>query len=87
MLDIKSTLRPAPFKKGAGRIPFEKIARAVLGARFELSLVLCGDTLAQKMNAEYRDADARFVVLIQSAGHDGQGRPRHETQRQQQAGR
>src|SRR3989338_5485677 len=36
------------------RIPYEKLARDVLGSRYELSLVLCGDTLARRMNKTYR---------------------------------
>lgn len=56
-LDITSTLKgPAPFAKGAGRLPFEKIARAMLGHRYELSLVICGDSLARRMNQKYRPA-------------------------------
>ena len=50
-IGIKKTLR------GNGivpRIPFEEIARAVLGERYELSLVICGDDLARKMNKAYR---------------------------------
>ena len=35
-------------------IPFEKIARAIFGARYELSLVICGDSLAKRMNKKYR---------------------------------
>ncbi|PIR83716.1 rRNA maturation RNase YbeY [Candidatus Kaiserbacteria bacterium CG10_big_fil_rev_8_21_14_0_10_51_14] len=35
-------------------IPFEKMARAILGKDYELSLVLCGDTLARRMNVKYR---------------------------------
>ncbi len=37
------------------RIPFEKIARAVLGEGYELSLVVCGDALATRMNRQYRN--------------------------------
>lgn len=36
------------------RIPFEKIAHAILPARYQLSLVVCGDDLAERMNREYR---------------------------------
>src|SRR3989338_7130551 len=54
MLDIRTTLRPAPFLKGAGLIPYEKIADAILGKNYELSLVVCGDGLAHRMNKEYR---------------------------------
>jgi rRNA maturation RNase YbeY len=55
MTGIRSTLRPAPFLKGAGRLPFEAMAKAVLGPTYELSLVLCGDRLAQKINKTYRN--------------------------------
>ena len=49
LVAIKKTFRgPIP------PIPFEKIAGAVLGARYELSLVICGDTLARRMNLKYR---------------------------------
>ena len=49
MFASKRTLRgPVP------NIPFEKMAGAVLGARYELSLVICGDTLARRMNTTYR---------------------------------
>ena len=46
MFDIKVTVS-LPF-------PFEKIARAVLGENYELSLVVCGDALARRMNKTYR---------------------------------
>lgn len=36
------------------RLPFEKMAQAILGTKYELSLVICGDTLAQRMNKTYR---------------------------------
>lgn len=54
MLDIKSTIRPAPFLKGAGRLPFEEMTKAVLSDKYQLSLVLCGDTLARRINVAYR---------------------------------
>jgi rRNA maturation RNase YbeY len=54
MLDIRSTLHRASFLKGAGRIPFEKITSAILGKKYELSLVICGDSLARRMNQEYK---------------------------------
>lgn len=63
MLDIKTTLRPAPFLKGTGQIPYEKIARTILGPRFELSLVICGDDLARRMNREYRKKHYKPNVL------------------------
>ncbi len=45
------------------RLPFADIARHILGAQYELSLVLCGDTLAQKMNKQYRKKTYRPNVL------------------------
>ena len=63
MLDIRTTLRPAPFLKGAGPIPYEKIADAILGKSYELSLVVCGDDLARRMNRAYRKKDYRPNVL------------------------
>src|SRR6185369_10536266 len=58
MLDIRHTVRAS-----SPNIPFEKIARAILGTRFELSLVVCGDTLAQKMNKQYRQKTYKPNVL------------------------
>ena len=49
MLGITKTTRGS-----LPRIAFEEIARDVLGAGYELSLVICGDKLAQRMNKEYR---------------------------------
>ena len=46
---LKNTTRGA-----LPRVPFEKLARAILGAKYELSLVLCADTLARRMNKAYR---------------------------------
>lgn len=45
------------------RVPFGKIAADILGARHELSLVICGDSLAQRMNVEYRRKTYRPNVL------------------------
>lgn len=48
-VDVKVTIRgPVP------RLPFEKMAREVLGKDYQLSLVVCGDRLAQRINREYR---------------------------------
>ncbi len=49
LFSIRKTIRGS-----LPRIPFEEMARSILGANFELSLVVCGDTLAQRMNKEYR---------------------------------
>ncbi len=57
-IDIKSTIRgPVP------RISFEAMAEAVLGKHYELSLVICGDTLARRMNREHRKKSYRPNVL------------------------
>ena len=45
------------------RVPFEKMARAALPKGYQLSLVICGDTLAQKMNYEYRKRSYKPNVL------------------------
>jgi probable rRNA maturation factor len=58
--DVRNTLR-APFE--GARVPFKKIAEAILGKKYELSLVICGDDLAQKMNKEYRKKTYRPNVL------------------------
>lgn len=39
------------------------MAHAVLGSKYELSLVVCGDTLAQRMNRQYRKKSYRPNVL------------------------
>ena len=49
MFDITTTTRGT-----VPRIAFEAMAKSVLGNSYELSLVICGDRLAQRMNAEYR---------------------------------
>lgn len=56
MIDIKCTLRAAcpTLTRRGGLIAFGDIARAILGDSFELSLVICGDTLARKMYVEHR---------------------------------
>jgi probable rRNA maturation factor len=47
--DMTTTLRgPLP------RIPFSEMKEAILGKGYSLSLVICGDTLAQRLNAEHR---------------------------------
>lgn len=49
MFDSRRTIRGS-----VPRIPFREMAEDVLGTGYELSLVLCGDALAQRMNREYR---------------------------------
>jgi rRNA maturation RNase YbeY len=57
-VDIKKTIRGS-----VPRIPYEEMACAILGPRYELSLVICGDALAQRMNREYRGKTYRPNVL------------------------
>lgn len=45
------------------RLPFEEMARMALPKHYELSLVICGDTLAQRMNAHYRKKTYKPNVL------------------------
>ena len=45
------------------RLPFEKIAKEILGDAYELSLVVCGDSLALRMNKEYRKKAYKPNVL------------------------
>ena len=47
--DITTTIRGS-----VPRIPFDDMAKAVLGASYSLSLVICGDHLARRINIEYR---------------------------------
>jgi probable rRNA maturation factor len=48
-MDTKRTVRrPVP------TLPYEAIAKSILGSDYDLSLVICGDKLAQRMNIEYR---------------------------------
>ena len=42
---------------------FRDIARAILGNTYELSLVICSDTLAQRMNQQYRNKSYTPNVL------------------------
>lgn len=58
LVEIRKTVRgPLP------RIPFQEIAKEILPGRYELSLVVCGDTLAQRMNTTYRQKTYRPNVL------------------------
>lgn len=44
-------------------IPFQKIARAALGKGYYLSVVICGDTLAKRMNKTHRKKSYPANVL------------------------
>ncbi len=47
-------MRRAASRDAARRIAYEEIAESILGTGYELSLVICGDTLATRMNIEHR---------------------------------
>ena len=50
-------------KRTSPRIPFKKIKEHILGKRYSLSIVLCGDTLIQKLNTTYRKKNTPTNVL------------------------
>lgn len=58
LVDIRYTVREAHLG-----LPFENLARATLPRGYQLSLVICGDALAQKMNKEYRKKTYKPNVL------------------------
>lgn len=58
--DTRSTVKVTP---GSWRIPFGAIKRDVLGENYSLSLVICGDTLSQKLNRTYRNKTYKPNVL------------------------
>ena len=45
------------------RVPFEMIARKILGSHYELSLVICGDALARRLNRKHRQRRYAANVL------------------------
>ena len=63
MTDIRYTIRRAALTRAARRLPYEKMARAVLGDEYELSLVVCGDDLGQRLNYEHRSKTYKPNVL------------------------
>lgn len=54
---IRNTTRVRP------RVPFEKIKLAILGAKYDLSLVLIGDTLGTRLNKEHKGKNTPTNVL------------------------
>ncbi len=57
-MDIKNTTR----KKNPA-LPFQKIQEEVLGKKYELSLVLIGDKLSQKLNKKHRKINKPTNIL------------------------
>lgn len=54
-------------------IPFETIAQRILSSSYELSLTICGDTLARRMNKAYRNKTyAPNVLSFPYGPHEGE---------------
>lgn len=67
-VSIKTTIRGSQ-----PRLPYEAMARDVLGPRYQLSLVICGDALAQRINKEYRQKSYYPNVLsFELETHEGE---------------
>ena len=47
-IEIRRTVKSSPV------LPFARIARKLLGTHYYLSLVICGDELAKRVNKQYR---------------------------------
>jgi len=67
-IDIKNTLQEVRLSRGKTKsfpwdLPFNKMAAAALPKNYQLSLVICGDKLAQRMNKEYRKKAYKPNVL------------------------
>lgn len=50
-------------RKKAPQGPFSLIADAILGPKYDLSLVFCGDTLSRRLNREFRHQDKIANIL------------------------
>jgi len=55
--DIKNKTKLKP------RVPFENIKKEILGTKYELSLVLIGDTLGKRLNFEHKKKNTPTNVL------------------------
>lgn len=67
MIDIRNTTTHTP------QVPWERIARAVLGVSYELSLILCSDSLARRINRESRKKTyAPNVLSFPLSEHEGE---------------
>jgi len=58
MFQIKNNTR-----KNKPAVPFDKIKQVVLGKEYEVSLVLIGDQLSQRLNREYRKINKPTNIL------------------------
>ncbi|OHA91192.1 MAG: rRNA maturation RNase YbeY [Candidatus Zambryskibacteria bacterium RIFCSPHIGHO2_01_FULL_49_18] len=50
-------------RKKIPRATFEKIKDGILGKRYELSLVFCGNSLSRKLNLKFRGKDKPANIL------------------------
>ncbi len=67
-IEIRRTISGA-----APSLPYEKIAKRILGKNYPLSLVICGDDLARRMNKTYRQkTHAPNVLSFPYAKNDGE---------------
>ncbi|MBI2610795.1 rRNA maturation RNase YbeY [Candidatus Kaiserbacteria bacterium] len=57
-LEIKTVIRGK-----LPQIPFQRIANEILPGRYELSLVICGDVLARRINRQHRKRSYAANVL------------------------
>ena len=64
-IDTRKTVRSS-----IPSLPFDSIARPLLGPRYHLSLVICGDKLARRINVEYRKKSYSPNVLSFPIGKD-----------------
>lgn len=58
--DIRTTLRGTAT---VPRLPFLEMKEMILGKHYSLSIVLCGDALAKRLNTEYRKKTYKPNVL------------------------
>lgn len=66
--EIRRTL-----SRAAPSLPYEKIATRILGKNYQLSLVICGDDLARRINKTYRQKTyAPNVLSFPYAKNDGE---------------
>jgi len=58
--DIRSTIQTP---SASWRISFAQIKKEILGEQYALSVVICGDTLAERLNRTYRNKTYKPNVL------------------------
>ena|SRR3989338_8374533 len=63
VVEIRNLVRADSATHPLPRIPYEGIARDILSSSYQLSLVICGDTLAKKLNRTHRKKEYPANVL------------------------